>query len=161
MPPPTVGNHGDAGSGSRAAEGAQDDPEGVISGLGRLQLCNGHPAAFWPALWGSLRFLGIVLVVIIVLLPVYGILLFFPPLFYILSLAVNGYLVGREYFEAVAWRYLPRPEADRLRRRRRGDVWLCGVLIVLLLTIPVVNFLVPIVATAFMVHVYKRLRATG
>ncbi|WP_300299705.1 EI24 domain-containing protein [Ferrovibrio sp.] len=125
------------------------------------QESRGQPVAFWPALWGSLRFLGIVLVVNILLLPVYGILLFFPPLLYVLSLAVNGYLVGREYFEAVAWRYLPRPEADRLRQRRRGDVWLCGVLIVLLLTIPIVNFLVPIVATAFMVHVYKRLRATG
>ncbi|WP_341909215.1 EI24 domain-containing protein [Ferrovibrio terrae] len=121
----------------------------------------GRPVATAPALWAALRFLGIVLVVNIVLLPLYAILLFFPPLLYGLSLLVNGYLVGREYFEAVAFRYQPRREADLLRRRRRGDVWLCGVLIVLLLTIPLVNFLVPIVATAFMVHVYKRLRATG
>lgn len=121
----------------------------------------GRALAFWPALGGALRFLGIVLAVNILLLPVYAILLFFPPLLYGLSLLVNGYLVGREYFEAVAFRYQPRSEADLLRRRRRGDVWLCGVLIVLLLTIPLVNFLVPIVATAFMVHVYKRLQATG
>jgi uncharacterized protein involved in cysteine biosynthesis len=121
----------------------------------------GRELALWPALWSALRFLGIVLAVNIVLLPLYAILLFFPPLLYGLSLLVNGWLVGREYFEAVAFRYQPRAEADRLRRRRRGDVWLCGVLIVLLLTIPLVNFLVPIVATAFMVHVYKRLRATG
>lgn len=121
----------------------------------------GRALNFWPALWGALRFLGIVLAVNILLLPVYAILLFFPPLLYGLSLLVNGYLVGREYFEAVAFRYQSRSDADLLRRRRRGDVWLCGVLIVLLLTIPLVNFLVPIVATAFMVHVYKRLRATG
>ncbi|PJI43883.1 EI24 domain-containing protein [Ferrovibrio sp.] len=121
----------------------------------------GRPLATMPALWSALRFLGVVLAVNILLLPLYAILLFFPPLLYGLSLLVNGYLVGREYFEAIAFRYQPRAEANLLRRRRRGDVWLCGVLIVLLLTIPLVNFLVPIVATAFMVHVYKRLRATG
>lgn len=121
----------------------------------------GRPLATLPAVGSALRFLGLVLVVNILLLPLYAILLFFPPLLYGLSLLVNGYLVGREYFEAVAFRYQSRAEATQLRRRRRGDVWLCGVLIVLLLTIPLVNFLVPIVATAFMVHVYKRLRATG
>src|SRR3546814_10328644 len=94
-------------------------------------------------------------------LPVYAVLIFFPPFMYALSLMVNGYLVSREYFEVVAWRYLPRRDADALRRRHRGDLWLCGVIIVLLLTIPLINFVVPIVATAFMVHVYKRLRATG
>lgn len=121
----------------------------------------GRPLATMPAIWSALRFLGLVLAVNILLLPLYAILLFFPPLLYGLSLLVNGYLVGREYFEVVAYRYQPRAEANLLRRRRRGDIWLCGVLIVLLLTIPLVNFLVPIVATAFMVHVYKRLRAAG
>lgn len=120
----------------------------------------GQPLSFWPALWGSLRFLLIVIGINLLLLPLYGVLIFFPPLMYALSLMVNGFLVSREYFEVVAWRYLPRNEADRLRKRYRGDLWLCGVIIVLLLTIPLINFLVPIVATAFMVHVYKRLRAT-
>jgi len=121
----------------------------------------GRALAFWPALWGSLRFLGVVLLINLLLLPVYAVLLFFPPLLYGLSLLVNGWLVSREYFEQVAWRYMPHAEATRMRRRYRGDLWLCGVVIVLLLTIPLVNFLVPIVATAFMVHVYKRLRARG
>lgn len=118
----------------------------------------GRPVAFWPALGNALRFLSVVLAINLLLLPLYAVLLFFPPLSFMLSLAVNGWLIGREYFEAVAFRYQPRSEADLLRRQRRADVWRCGVLIVLLLTIPLVNFLVPIVATAFMVHVYKRLR---
>ncbi len=101
------------------------------------------------------------LLVNLVLLPLYAVLLFLPPLSFLLSLGVNGWLVGREYFEAVAFRYQSRDAADLLRRQRRADVWRCGLLIVLLLTIPLVNFLVPIVATAFMVHVYKRLRSTG
>src|SRR5690606_17595211 len=105
----------------------------------------GQPLAFWPALWGSVRFLLVVIGVNLLLLPIYGVLIFFPPLMYGLSLLVNGFLVSREYFEVVAWRYLPRSEADRLRRRHRGDLWLCGVIIVLLLTIPLINFVVPIV----------------
>jgi CysZ protein len=125
------------------------------------QDARGQPLPFWPALWGSIRFLLVVLGINILLLPIYAVLIFFPPFMYALSLLVNGFLVSREYFEVVAWRYLPRKEADRLRQRHRGDLWLCGAIIVLLLTIPLINFLVPIVATAFMVHVYKRLRATG
>lgn len=118
----------------------------------------GRPLSFWPGLRGALRFLAVVLGVNLLLLPLYAVLLFFPPLLYLLSLAVNGYLVGREYFELVANRYLPPAEADRLRRLRRADVWRCGAVIVLLLTIPILNFVVPIVATAFMVHVYRALR---
>jgi uncharacterized protein involved in cysteine biosynthesis len=120
----------------------------------------GRPLSFWPALGSALRFLGTVLLINGLLLPIYAVLLFFPPLSFMLSLMVNGWLVGREYFELVAFRYLSRSDANRLRGQKRGDIWLCGALIVLLLTIPLVNFLVPIVATAFMVHVYKRLRTT-
>lgn len=117
----------------------------------------GKPMAFGQALIGSLRFLGVVLIVNIALLPLYLVLLFFPPLKLAVFFLANGFLVSREYFELVAWRYLPRAEADRLRRRHRGDLWLGGALIVLLLTIPLVNLIMPVVATAFMVHVFKRL----
>lgn len=119
----------------------------------------GKPLDAGAAVLSALRFLGTVLLINFLLLPVYAVLLFFPPLSWLLSLAVNGWLIGREYFEAVAFRYQPPAEAGLLRRQRRADVWRCGLLIVLLLTIPLVNFIVPIVATAFMVHVYKRLRA--
>jgi CysZ protein len=57
----------------------------------------------------------------------------------------------------VAGRYRSRAEVDAMRLRHRGDLWLAGVVIVLLLTIPLVNLIVPIVATAFMVHIFKRL----
>lgn len=117
----------------------------------------GKPMAFGPALIGSLRFLAVVLAINIALLPLYLVLLFFPPLKLAVFFLANGFLVSREYFELVAWRYLTRAEADRLRRRHRGDLWLGGALIVLLLTIPLVNLIMPVVATAFMVHVFKRL----
>ena len=138
-----------------------DDIAGAVEQRHYPDQPQGRPLPFWPALGGSLRFLSIVIGVNLLLLPIYAVLIFFPPFMYALSLMVNGFLVSREYFEVVAWRYLPRRDADVLRRRHRGDLWLCGVIIVLLLTIPLINFVVPIVATAFMVHVYKRLRATG
>ncbi|WP_428248993.1 EI24 domain-containing protein [Ferrovibrio sp.] len=117
----------------------------------------GKPLSTTASLLQTLRFLLVVLALNAALLPVYLLLLFFPPLKLALFFAVNGYLVSREYFELVASRYRPRAEVDALRRRYRGDLWLAGVVIVLLLTIPLVNLIVPIVATAFMVHIFKRL----
>jgi uncharacterized protein involved in cysteine biosynthesis len=117
----------------------------------------GKPLQLAASLLQSLRFLLTVLAINLLLLPVYLLLLFFPPFKLALFFVVNGYLVSREYFELVASRYLPRAEMERLRRLHRGNLWLAGMLIVLLLTIPLVNLVVPIVATAFMVHIFKRL----
>ena len=69
----------------------------------------------------------------------------------------NGYLLGREYFEMVAMRHLPAAEARRLRKANRGSVLLCGVVIAGLASVPILNLLTPLFATAFMVHVYKGL----
>lgn len=118
---------------------------------------SGKPLATVPALLQSLRFLLVVLGLNLLLLPVYLVLLFFPPFKLALFYVVNGYLVSREYYELVASRYLPRAELERLRQRHKGDLWLAGMLIVFLLTIPLLNLVVPIVATAFMVHIFKRL----
>lgn len=69
---------------------------------------------------------------------------------------VNGYLLGREYFEMVALRRVPPAEVRRLRRRHGTRLLMAGIVIALLLTVPILNLLTPIVATAFMVHVYAR-----
>ena len=73
------------------------------------------------------------------------------PIFYLL----NGYLLGREYFELVALRRLAPAEAKAQRRRHRGRLTVAGVLIAVLLSVPFVNLLVPVIATAFMVHVFQ------
>jgi CysZ protein len=69
----------------------------------------------------------------------------------------NGYLLGREYFELAAMRHLPAAEARELRRANRGLVFLCGVVIAGLASVPILNLLTPLFATAFMVHIYKGL----
>jgi CysZ protein len=69
----------------------------------------------------------------------------------------NGYLLGREYFELAAMRFMTPEMARALRRRHRGRVFFGGLMIAGMLAIPIVNLATPLVATAFMVHVHKKL----
>lgn len=91
-------------------------------------------------------------------LPVYLMLSIVPPLNVFVFYALNGYLLGREYFEIVAVRRLARDTVKQLRARHRGRLTLAGVVIAIMLTVPVLNLLAPVVATAFMVHVFEGLR---
>ncbi len=91
-------------------------------------------------------------------MPFYLLLIFLPPFNLILFYGVNGYLFGREYFEIVALRRQNPAAAKRLRRRYRGRLFLAGILIAVMMTIPIVNLFAPIVATGFMVHVFEDLK---
>lgn len=99
----------------------------------------------------ALKFTGIVVLVNLLLLPT----LFFPPFGFIAYLMGNGYLLGREYFEMVGLRHMPLRDVKALRRKNRSTSFFGGLVIAGLATIPFVNLLVPLFATAFMVHVYK------
>lgn len=106
----------------------------------------------------GVRFAAVAILLNLALVPIYLILLMFPPLYLVVFYAVNGYLLGREYFELVAYRRLEERTADRMRRAYRGQLTLAGVVIALMLTIPVFNLLAPIVATAFALHLFEALR---
>ena len=71
---------------------------------------------------------------------------------------MNGYLLSREYFELVALRRIGPVEARALRKAHRGRLFVAGVIITLLLTVPGVNLLAPVVATAAMVHLFEDCR---
>lgn len=105
----------------------------------------------------TIKFALVVALVNLLALPFYALLAFVPPFNVLLFYLVNGYLVAREYFELVALRRLEPGAASRLRRRHRGRLQFAGMLLVLLMTIPVVNLLTPVIAAAFMVHVYQAL----
>jgi len=109
-------------------------------------------------LLGTLRFAAVAIFLNLVLVPIYLILLIFPPLYLVVFYAVNGYLLGREYFELVAYRRLEEREADELRRACRGRVMMAGVVMTFMLTIPVFNLVAPIAATAFAVHLFEAIR---
>jgi len=102
----------------------------------------------------TLKFTGLVLLVNILVLPLY---LLFPGLNFVLSWIINGYLLGREYFEMVAMRRMLLPEARALRQHHGGRVFAGGVVIAVMMTIPVLNLIAPVVATAFMTHLFEGL----
>ena len=70
---------------------------------------------------------------------------------------VNGYLLGREYFEFAAMRFRSPQEAKALRRQHRGVIFFAGLLIALMLSVPILNFLTPLFAASMMVHIHKAL----
>lgn len=106
----------------------------------------------------TIGFVAVTIIVNLLALPLYLLFLFIPPLNFFVFYGVNGYLLGREYFELVAVRRMLSAEARRLRRRYRGKTFMAGVIIAILLSIPIVNLVTPIIATGFMVHVFESLR---
>ena len=70
---------------------------------------------------------------------------------------LNGYLLGREYFELAAMRHLPFPQAVELRRQRSFDVFIAGMIVAGFVAVPLLNLFTPLFATAFMTRMVKRL----
>ena len=110
------------------------------------------------AVMSGLVFAGVTLALNLLALPLYLLLLFLPPFNLFVFYLLNGYLLGREYFELVAARRLDMAGVGRLRRAYRGRLLLAGAVIAFLLTVPIVNLVTPIVATGFMLHVFEGLR---
>lgn len=123
-------------------------------------LPRGRDVPVIEGLIASVKLTALVILVNLVLLPVYLILLPIGGAGAALYYAVNGYLVGREFFEVVGLRRRKAPELRTIRRSNRMTVWLDGVLLVLVFTIPVVNLAGPTLGTAYMVHRYHRLKNT-
>jgi uncharacterized protein involved in cysteine biosynthesis len=118
----------------------------------------GRPADFSKTFAVSMRFVGITILLNILALPFYLIALFFPPLFVFIFYGLNGYLLSREYFELVSLRHQDAIAARQLRKTNRIRVFLAGVMIAFFITVPIVNLVVPILATAFMLHIFKSLQ---
>lgn len=121
---------------------------------------------WWQGLLCSLRFLGLVLVMnvlLLLLLLVLSVLsvLFVPfvaPAYPVGYYAVNGFLLGREYFDLVALRRLQPGPARALRQRHSGELLATGVVGAILATVPLVNFIAPVIVTAVMVHRFEAWR---
>lgn len=101
----------------------------------------------------TIKFTGVVILgnlfaLLLLLVPGINLVAFF---------VVNGYLLGREFFEFAAMRYMPPAEARAFRKARGGTVFLGGLVIACLLAVPILNLVTPIFATIFMLHLYKKL----
>jgi len=110
------------------------------------------------ALKDSLAFFGVLVAVNLVALALYFVVGPFAPL---LFWAVNGFLLGREYFQLVAMRRLGRAGAIAARKRHRGRIWLAGTLMAAPLSIPVVNLFVPILGAATFTHLFHGIERPG
>ncbi|MET4805612.1 EI24 domain-containing protein [Limibacillus sp. MBR-115] len=114
-----------------------------------------RPQRLAEMLLDALRLVGATVALNLLALPFYLIFLFIPGLNLLLFYLLNGYLLGREYFELVAVRRLARSELKPAWKARKGRYLVAGALITFLLTIPLVNLIAPVVATAFMVHLFQ------
>ncbi|MBZ9910340.1 sulfate transporter family protein [Mesorhizobium sp. BR115XR7A] len=94
--------------------------------------------------------LGNVVALMLLLVPGINIAAFF---------IVNGYLLGREFFEFAAMRFRGEEEARALRRQYAGTVFLSGLVVAAFLAVPLLNLLTPLFAAAMMVHLHKAISA--
>lgn len=114
----------------------------------------GHELPIVDSLVVALKFTGILILVNLLILMVAWI----PGVNVLAFLTGNGYLLGREYFEMIGMRHMPLEDARALRRDHAGRVFVAGVMLAALAMVPFANLLVPLFATAFMVHVFKSVR---
>jgi CysZ protein len=111
----------------------------------------GRTLPLWRALSEGLQAALLAIAVYVGAAP----LLLFAGLGFILMFLANAYLLSREYFLLAAMRFRPPGEAKALRRSHRASVFLAGMPIAVLVSIPVLNFVTPLFAMAFMVHIHK------
>lgn len=97
---------------------------------------------------------GVVLLANGLALVAYFLLAPIAPLIWV---GLNGFLLGREYFQVAALRRNPPKVAARLRRRHGLRIWLAGCVMALPLLVPVLNLLVPTIGAAAFTHLYHRL----
>jgi len=115
----------------------------------------GRPVPSLHALVLAIKFFGVVILGNIVAL----LLLLVPGINIAAFFIVNGYLLGREFFEFAAMRFRPEAEAKALRRKYAGTVLLAGLVIAVFLAVPLLNLLTPLFAAAMMVHLHKAVSA--
>lgn len=116
------------------------------------QLPPPRPIPLAQSALSAARLLGTSLLLNLLALPAYLVPLLNIPVW----LAVNGYLVGREYAELVAARRVAPDIAARLSRDHRRQFWFAGAVIALLLAVPLLNFVAPVIGAAFMTMRFQR-----
>lgn len=134
--------------------------DGIVAGLEAAHYPDLDPprvAATGALVASALRLLGLAVLLNLLVLPFYLV----PPTIPFIYFGLNGYLLGRAYFELVALRRLDARAVRAAWRRHRGRLMLAGIAIAVLLSLPLVNLAAPLVAAAFMLHLFEGLRRSG
>ncbi|MGI9464316.1 MAG: EI24 domain-containing protein [Aestuariivirgaceae bacterium] len=114
----------------------------------------GKPLPTTMAILTGVQFGLLVLAVNLLLLPT-----LFLGIGAVMMVIGNAYLLGREYFSMIAMRHMPVAEAKDLRKINAGRVFAAGLIPALLAFVPIVNLFVPLFATSYFVHIYKKIVA--
>ena len=133
----------------------------IAAGVEKTYYPADPPAAgvsFWTGLVAGLRLTFWVILFEIILMPLN---ILQPEFAWIDMLVLNGWLLGREFFELAALRHMSAGAVQTLRRRHRFGIWSAGFVLAALSLVPVVNFFVPLFGAAFMVHLFKRYSHDG
>ena len=112
----------------------------------------------WTGIQSGIVFLFTLVALNLVLLPFYLVALFIAGLGAVLFYGANGWLTGREYYEQVALRRLDPAEVKARRKANIGVLWLTGIVLVFLGTVPILNLIVPVLGVAVMVHIAQSLK---
>lgn len=122
------------------------------------QLPPATPLSFAEGLRQSVNFLGLVIAVNLGALFIYP---FLGPAIPVAFWAVNGFLLGQEYFSLVALRRLPPSEVKAMRLRNRWTLWAAGTMMAAPLSVPIMNLVIPVLGVATFTHLYHQLASAG
>jgi CysZ protein len=79
----------------------------------------------------------------------------------VVLVVINAYLLSREYFELAAMRVLSLEDAKALRKDNAATIFVAGFLPAFLTLVPILNLAVPLFATAYFVHLFRRVMASS
>jgi len=113
----------------------------------------GAALPLWRAVYEGLKTALLAIIVYVFAAP----FLLFAGLGAVIFFLATAWLLGREYFELAAMRFLSPAEAKALRKQNAAAVYVGGLLIATFVSIPIFNLATPLFAMALMVHVHKQL----
>lgn len=131
-----------------------DDVAQAVEDVHYPQLPSVPRVPFFDGLRDTFSFLGVLIGANLLAFIAYAMMPFAAPfIFY----GLNGFLLGREYFQLAAMRRLGRAGAKALRAQHGREIWAAGCLMALPLSIPLVNLIIPILGAATFTHLFHRL----
>jgi CysZ protein len=108
---------------------------------------------FWPTLLQDAWFSFKAILLNLLFIPIY-----FSPIGLVVYYLLNGHLLGTQFYRMAAGRNMSPQDAEKLRNRARGAIFLAGITISVFSTIPVLNLVAPLLGVAVMVHLVHDLQ---
>lgn len=128
-----------------------DQVAGIVERKHYPQHAPGQPLGTVQSITTALQFGALALVVNIAVLPT----VFFAIGAFVL-VGANAYLISREYFVMAAARHMPLEDAKALRKANTPLIFVAGLLPAVAAIVPLLNLAVPLFATSYFVHLFKR-----